>query len=99
MQQLRNFVSKKDVYWRLFQLLVIWGVIWSNVSWHWTDNVLVATVLGICAASIGTAFVSWLGTLLSSRGQSKHELSSPVALSGKLLDAGDAIGSGQKKLR
>lgn len=66
------------MWWKLFQFTVCLAVIASNIHWQWTDNGLLAGILGIAAASFLTAILTMLGDLLrragfraSGQGQSK----------------------------
>jgi len=108
MQRLRRLIPTSDLSWRAFQLAIIWGFILSNAEWHWggENSAFTVTVLGIVAASVGTALVTWalsiagkLRALLTGRRHPEHELGRPVPLSGELLDPRDSLGAGQKKLR
>lgn len=43
--------------WRVFQALVIFAVIASNIRWQWTPNTYLASLLGFAAAFTATALV------------------------------------------
>lgn len=49
--------------WKIFQLLVVFAVMASNVAWPWTDNTTVAAFLALVAAVWATLIVGWVSDL------------------------------------
>ena len=95
--------------WRLIQLLIVFGVVGSNIEWKWTDNPLAATVVGVVVAfvvtDLGTAFwdllVRWNAAArrFFVRHHAQKKPSASVAPSREFLDARNALLARQKKLR
>jgi hypothetical protein len=50
--------------WLLFQSLIIFAVIASNIHWQWTPNGYLAALLGWIAALLVTVGLNGLGDLL-----------------------------------
>lgn len=50
--------------WKIFQLLVVFAVVGTNIEWQWTDNPLAATVVGILVAFVATDLLTALADLL-----------------------------------
>jgi hypothetical protein len=50
--------------WLIFQSLVIFAVVASNIHWHWTPNGYLAGILGWIAALLVTVGLNGLGDLL-----------------------------------
>jgi hypothetical protein len=46
--------------WLVFQSLVIFAVVASNIHWQWTPNGYVATALGVGVAYLATLGLNWL---------------------------------------
>lgn len=46
--------------WLIFQLLVMFFVLKSNIDYHWTPNPYLAGVIAVIAAWIATKIVYWL---------------------------------------
>jgi hypothetical protein len=44
--------------WMIFQGLVVFAVVASNIHWQWTPNGYLATGLGILAALLATAAIT-----------------------------------------
>lgn len=60
--------------WKIFQLTIFVGVLFSNVPLQWTDNGMAAGLIAICAASFATFVVSsliglWSRAAVRFRGQ------------------------------
>jgi hypothetical protein len=55
--------------WFLFQGLIVFAVVASNIHWQWTPNMYLATVIGGVAALLATVGLSNL--LLWARQQSR----------------------------
>jgi len=48
--------------WLIFQGLIIFAVVASNIHWHWTPNRYLAGGLGVLAAYLLTRLVSWVAS-------------------------------------
>ncbi|MGK7056891.1 hypothetical protein AB4853_10455 [Bradyrhizobium sp. 1050_B9_N1_2] len=49
--------------WYLFQGLIVFGVVASNIHWHWTPNGYLASVIGAGLALIATLLVNDIAAL------------------------------------
>jgi hypothetical protein len=44
--------------WKLFQGAIIFAVGASNIHWHWTPNLYLAVMVGVCWAWIATELIN-----------------------------------------
>lgn len=95
--------------WKIFQLLVVFAVVGSNIEWQWTDNPLAATVVGIGVAFVLTEFLTWLLDLgrrsraasrrLVGGKQLKDNPRPAIAPRSQLLNARNTLIAAKKKAR
>lgn len=89
--------------WKIFQGAIVLGVMFANIPLGMTDNHLAAAILGITLAAVVTAFTMKLEALWRGRRGREQRLGESGAsarpLRGDLLDAPDAVRTGQKQLR
>lgn len=50
--------------WHVFQALIVFAVVASNIHWEWTPNKTLAAFLGIALAFVVTALICGLRDLL-----------------------------------
>ena len=45
--------------WQIFQCVIIFAVVGTNIQWEWTPNPYAATAIGIGTAYVATCLVNW----------------------------------------
>ena len=59
--------------WFIFQGLVIFAVVASNIHWQWTPNGYLPSVLGVALAFVLSRLIGWLWSLRHLRGAQSHQ--------------------------
>ena len=59
--------------WFVFQGLVIFAVVASNIHWQWTPNGYLPSVLGVALAFVLSRLIGWLWGLRNLRGAQSHQ--------------------------